>query len=127
MKNPPTLADACIATALDKRVQPEVRDLLLPVASARKLVLDHNMSAFPSEGFSLFQKCIPQTKKFDKVGQSRLPFHTNNNTLLDRYSRLSWISQVGTAQTSQNTKFLTEPEFSSLPLKEHCALILRRI
>ncbi len=52
MKNPPTLADACIATALDKKVlaphptnQP-MRDLLLQVAHARKFVLDKTMSAF---------------------------------------------------------------------------------
>jgi len=47
MKNPPTLADACIATALNKHLQSrEVRDHFLKIATARKLVLDQNMSAY---------------------------------------------------------------------------------
>jgi hypothetical protein len=53
MKNPPTLADACIATALDKRMaarsgddNAEMRGLLLKVAHARKFVLDDSMSKY---------------------------------------------------------------------------------
>lgn len=46
MKNPPTLADACVATALDKKCDPKERALLLKVNEARKFVLDKNMSAY---------------------------------------------------------------------------------
>jgi len=53
MKNPPTLADICVASALDKRVYPGsgegtkmIREILLKVSRARKLVLDDNMSEF---------------------------------------------------------------------------------
>jgi hypothetical protein len=49
MKHLPTLADACIATALNKRMgglQPELRHLLLGIADARKFVLDQQMSAY---------------------------------------------------------------------------------
>lgn len=54
-KNPPTLADACIATALDKRMgsnrkgSQEVKPLLLQIANARKFVLDQSMSAYLSD------------------------------------------------------------------------------
>jgi len=37
-RNPPTLADACIATALNKHAKLEVRELLRPVANARRFV-----------------------------------------------------------------------------------------
>lgn len=54
MKNPPTLADACIATALDKHFygfkanahNTVVRNMLREVAHARKFVLDAPMSRF---------------------------------------------------------------------------------
>jgi len=50
VKNPPTLADACIATALDKRFNHErakgFLGLLNSVALARKFVLDQSMSAY---------------------------------------------------------------------------------
>jgi len=44
--NAPTLADACIATALDKRCDPQLRAVLLKVNEARKFVLDKDMSAY---------------------------------------------------------------------------------
>lgn len=45
---PPTLADACIAAALHKKIgaRPAVRNLLLTVANARKFVLDDTMSKY---------------------------------------------------------------------------------
>ena len=52
MTAPPTLADACIATALDKHFfgrgarSDFLRSQLLPVAKARKFVLDSTMSRF---------------------------------------------------------------------------------
>lgn len=53
MKHAPTLADACIATALDKSMagmpgpnNQQIRTLLLKVATARKFVLDHDMSGY---------------------------------------------------------------------------------
>jgi len=49
VKNPPTLADACIATALEfKRIgaNKEAIDLMMQVVPARKFVLDERMSEF---------------------------------------------------------------------------------
>ena len=55
-RNPPTLADTCVATALSKRVYPGseegtkmIKDILRKVPYARKFVLDDNMSEFLAE------------------------------------------------------------------------------
>jgi hypothetical protein len=56
MKSPPTLADACVATALDKNMaggsrpwDAEIRGTLLEVLRARKFVLDPQMSAYVAD------------------------------------------------------------------------------
>jgi hypothetical protein len=53
MKNPPTLADACVASALDRKAwggpderSVAVREVLLTIPKARKFVLDASMSRY---------------------------------------------------------------------------------
>ena len=53
MKNPPTLADACIASALDRKAwggsdarSVAIREVLLTIPKARRFVLDSSMSRY---------------------------------------------------------------------------------
>ena len=83
MKNPPTLADACIATALDKRfghgrtrAAIEHCAVLKSVASARKFVLDIAMSKYLAELSVVFWRggLRKRNRMLDNVRQqARLP------------------------------------------------------
>lgn len=81
MKNPPTLADTCVATALDKRFSQtragiEFCAVLKTVASARKFVLDTAMSRYLAELSVAFWRggLRKRNRMLDNVRQmARLP------------------------------------------------------
>src|SRR5271169_1218959 len=98
MKNPPTLADACIATALDKRRgglkgSEEIRDLLLTVGRANKFILDAGMSGYLADLSNSFwtgglRKRIHQLDNARRL--ARLP---HKLTWIE-YDRLAYFKRV---------------------------------
>ena len=85
MKHPPTLADACIATSLDKRFShprsarnADFCDLMRSVGAARKLVLDQSMSRYLADLSAAFWRggLRKRNRMLDNVRQqARLPHH----------------------------------------------------